>query len=137
MESSILNCHGLIDTLNALPNTEIPAEAGGGRVGTIQGVIHAGDIIDTGDKRGVIQSKMQQREWEGFNKDFGLNGTEGRLKYPVYEVHGNHDSPRHSNRRPDRTYQSSPSPRQIRKRIALLLGLRPRPLHQSRYRRWP
>ncbi len=93
MESSILNCHGLIDTLNALPNTEIPAEAGGGRVGTIQGVIHAGDIIDTGDKRGAVQSKMQQREWEGFNKDFGLNGTEGRLKYPVYEVHGNHDSP--------------------------------------------
>jgi DNA repair exonuclease SbcCD nuclease subunit len=36
---------------------------------------------------------MQQREWEGFNEDFGLNGTEGRLKFPVYEVHGNHDSP--------------------------------------------
>ena len=93
MESSILNCHGLIDTLNGLPNTEIPAEAGGGRVGSIQGVIHAGDIIDTGDKRGSVQSKMQQREWEGFNEDFGLNGTEGRLKFPVYEVHGNHDSP--------------------------------------------
>ena len=93
MESSILNCHGLIDTLNGLPNTEIPAEAGGGRVGSIQGVIHAGDIIDTGDKRGGVQSKMQQREWQGFNEDFGLNGTEGRLKFPVYEVHGNHDSP--------------------------------------------
>ena len=28
-----------------------------------------------------------------FRSDYGLTGREGRLKYPVYEVHGNHDSP--------------------------------------------
>ncbi len=92
-EASIANCHGLIDTLNSLPGTSIPESAGNGTVGPIQGVIHAGDIIDTGDKRGALQTRMQQREWEGFTADYGLTGTEGRLKFPVYEVHGNHDSP--------------------------------------------
>lgn len=93
MDSSILNCHGLIDTLNGLAGTPIPDESGGGMVGPIRGVIHAGDIIDTGDKRGKTQEAMQRREWDGYVEDFGLTGTEGRLKYPVYEVHGNHDSP--------------------------------------------
>src|SRR5262249_23686804 len=32
-------------------------------------------------------------EYEAYAADFGLDGTDGRLKYPVYEVHGNHDSP--------------------------------------------
>lgn len=93
MESSVINCHGLIDTLNKLPGTQIPESIGGGSVGPVQGVIHAGDIIDTGDKRGKTQELMQQREWDGFVSDFGLTGSEGRLKFPVYEVHGNHDSP--------------------------------------------
>lgn len=93
MESSVINCHGLIDTLNKLPGTQIPESIGGGSVGPVQGVIHAGDIIDTGDKRGKTQESMQQREWDGFVSDFGLTGSEGRLKFPVYEVHGNHDSP--------------------------------------------
>jgi predicted phosphodiesterase len=93
MESSVINCHGLIDTLNKLPGTLLPETIGGGAVGSVQGVIHAGDIIDTGDKRGRTQESMQAREWEGFTSDFGLTGTEGRLKFPVYEVYGNHDSP--------------------------------------------
>lgn len=93
MENSVANCQGLIDTLNKLPGTQISDEAGGGLVGTIRGVIHAGDIIDTGDKRGKIQESMQRREWDGYIADYGLTGVEGRLKYPVFEVHGNHDSP--------------------------------------------
>jgi predicted phosphodiesterase len=93
VDSSVVNCQGLIDTLNRLEGTPIPDLAGGGKVGSIRGVIHAGDIIDTGDKRGKIQESMQRREWDGYVADFGLTGTEGRLRYPVYEVHGNHDSP--------------------------------------------
>ena len=93
VDSSVVNCQGLIDTLNRLEGTPIPDLAGGGNVGSIRGVIHAGDIIDTGDKRGKIQESMQRREWDGYVADFGLTGTEGRLRYPVYEVHGNHDSP--------------------------------------------
>jgi len=81
----------LVDTLNRLPGTPIPAEAGGGAVLQPRGLIHAGDCIDTGDKS---DTRMQQTEWAAFIDSFGLNGRDGRLKMPIYEVHGNHDSPR-------------------------------------------
>jgi len=81
----------LVDTLNRLPGTAIPAAAGGGTVRTPRGLLHAGDLIDTGDKPNVA---AQETEWNAFAADFGLTGSDGRLKLPVYEVHGNHDSPR-------------------------------------------
>lgn len=84
----------LVNTLNQLPGKAITAEAGGGEVAPLNGVIHAGDLIDTGDKSGGPHEKMQQTEWEAFTADFGLTGKEGKLKFPVYEVHGNHDGPR-------------------------------------------
>jgi cytolysin (calcineurin-like family phosphatase) len=84
----------LVDWLNRLPGSAIPEAAGGGTVATPRGVIHAGDVIDSGDKRGSTFEAMQPTEWRAFEADFGLTGKDGRLKYPVYEVHGNHDSPR-------------------------------------------
>ena len=81
----------LVDVLNQLPGSEIPQTAGGGKVRIPRGVIHAGDCIDTGDKANV---KMQQSEWAAFTDVYGLSGKDGKLKVPVYEVHGNHDSPR-------------------------------------------
>jgi predicted phosphodiesterase len=83
----------LIDVLNALPGTAIPAGAGGGTVAHPRGVIHGGDIIDSGDKAGQPFVDMQKTELAFFNSEFGLTGANGRLKYPVYEVHGNHDAP--------------------------------------------
>jgi hypothetical protein len=85
----------LIETLNRLPGESIPATAGGGKVSeSLRGVIHAGDLIDTGDKNGPLADQMVRTEWAAFQADFGISGRDGRLKYPVYEVHGNHDSPR-------------------------------------------
>jgi len=81
----------LIDLLNELPGTKVPETAGGGTVLAPRGVIHAGDCIDTGDKANV---KMQETEWAAFADAYGLTGKDGKLKVPVYEVHGNHDSPR-------------------------------------------
>ncbi|MFO0880904.1 MAG: metallophosphoesterase [Gemmataceae bacterium] len=81
----------LVDLLNTLPGTELPKSAGGGTVLTPRGVIHAGDCIDTGDKP---NHRMQQTEWAAFTDAYGLTGKDGRLRVPVYEVHGNHDSPR-------------------------------------------
>jgi len=81
----------LVDVLNKLPGTEIPQGAGGGTVLAPRGVIHAGDCIDSGDKANV---KMQETEWSAFADAYGLTGKDGKLKVPVYEVHGNHDSPR-------------------------------------------
>jgi predicted phosphodiesterase len=82
---------GLVDVLNTLPGTEIPKAAGGGTVLAPRGVIHAGDCIDTGDK---ADTKMQATEWAAFTDAYGLTGKDGKLKFPVYEIHGNHDSPR-------------------------------------------
>jgi predicted phosphodiesterase len=82
-----------VDVLNALPGTPIPEVAGGGVVGEPRGVIHAGDLIDSGDKNGAPFAAMAATEWDAYVKDFGLTGKDGRLKFPVYDVHGNHDSP--------------------------------------------
>ena len=81
----------LVDTLNKLAGTEIAKSAGGGTVLPPRGVVHAGDCIETGEHAKV---KMQQTEWAAFNAEFGLTGKDGRLKLPIYEVHGNHDGTR-------------------------------------------
>lgn len=86
-------CGRLVDTYNRLPGTAIPAEAGCGTVGKAAGLIHTGDIIDTGDKNGSQQEQMQRTEWAAFVDDYGLTGSDARLKFPVYEVFGNHDAP--------------------------------------------
>ena len=90
-ERSKLITGRLVDLLNKLPGTDLPRAAGSGKVLAPRGVIHAGDCIDTGDKANV---KMQETEWAAFADTYGLTGKDGRLKMPVYEVHGNHDSPR-------------------------------------------
>jgi predicted phosphodiesterase len=84
-------CGRLVDVLNRLPGTDIPKEAGGGTVLAPRGVIHAGDCIDTGDK---ADDKRQRTEWAAFADAYGLTGKDGKLKVPVYEVHGNHDCPK-------------------------------------------
>ena len=83
----------LVDTLNKLPGTEFSGEAGGGTVPAPNGVLHVGDVIDTGDKTGPVPLAMQRTEWAAYVAQFGLTGTEGRLRYPVIEIAGNHDAP--------------------------------------------
>jgi predicted phosphodiesterase len=78
----------LVDTLNKLQGTEIPKSAGGGTVRAPRGVIHAGDCIETAEP---AKEQMQKTEWNAFVSEFGLTGKDGRLKMPIYEVHGNHD----------------------------------------------
>lgn len=82
----------LIGWLNQLPDTEIAAEAGGGKV-RVQGVVHAGDLIHSGDLGGTLTDVMQATEWGAWTADYGLNGGDGKLKLPVREVFGNHDCP--------------------------------------------
>ena len=84
---------GLIDTLNTLPGREIAAAAGGGKVAPLAALLHVGDLIDSGDKNGAVIQQMQRTEWAEWQKDYGLDGQGGRLKFPVYEIHGNHDGP--------------------------------------------
>lgn len=94
LDASSAECTGrFVEQLNTLPGTEIPEQAGGGAVRKPAFVIHAGDVIDTGDKSGTVQSAMQQTEMAAFEKAMGLTGTDGGLDFPIYEVHGNHDGP--------------------------------------------
>jgi cytolysin (calcineurin-like family phosphatase) len=82
-----------IERLNALAGTEIPENAGGGVVRPPRFVIHAGDIIDTGDKSGRVHEAMQATEIAAFEAAMGLTGRDGAIDVPVYELHGNHDGP--------------------------------------------
>jgi len=83
----------LVEWLNKLPGSAFPEKLGGGTIEAPKGVIHAGDLIDSGDKSGPKYDAMQRTELAAFTADWGLNGGDGKLRWPVCEVHGNHDSP--------------------------------------------
>ena len=82
----------LVQQLNQLPGAAFPAELGGGTIAEPLGVIHAGDIVDNADK-GPTKYNMAETEAAAFVADWGLDGNEGKLRWPVREVYGNHDSP--------------------------------------------
>jgi len=86
-------CRRLVETLNQLPGETIAPKAGSGKVLEIDGVIHGGDLVDSADKRGGVYPRMYATEFAAFEADYGLNGRDGLLNYPVYEVYGNHDGP--------------------------------------------
>jgi acetyl esterase/lipase len=83
-----------IQIVNRLPGETIPENLGGGMVTkTPRGMIVAGDLIDSLDKRGGSYPAMQRFEWARYKSDYGLKGSDGKLPFPVYELHGNHDGP--------------------------------------------
>ena len=83
----------LIEQLNTLAGREMPETVGGGRVLSPRGVILTGDITDSGDKT-MPESPLAQRvEAAAFAEWYGLTGCEGKLRYPIYEMAGNHDGP--------------------------------------------
>lgn len=74
--------------MNELPGSNWPEKLGGGVIGKPLGVLVLGDLIDDGDKVGETDI-----EWRHFETQFGLNGSDGLLKFPVFEGWGNHDGP--------------------------------------------
>jgi len=68
-----------VDAMNRLPGTAYPRNLAG-TVAVPRGVAVLGDLTND-----AVTS-----EWREFTADFGVNG-EGRLKYPAYELAGNHD----------------------------------------------
>lgn len=83
----------LIEHLNRLPGTDWPETMGGGKIPEPRGLIHAGDLIDSGNGTDAAHAAMQKTEMAAFLADFGLNGGDGRLRWAVREVYGNHDAP--------------------------------------------
>ncbi len=76
----------VIDEMNALPGTPLPASVGGGFVRTPRGVVLNGDLLDEG-----FNKETATALWAEFCRDYGLTGTDGRLCFPAYEGFGNHD----------------------------------------------
>lgn len=70
----------LVDLMNRLPGTPYPTNLGG-MVDQPRGVIHTGDVTEAG----------KPEQWAAFVRDFGLDGHDGRLRFPVFETFGNHD----------------------------------------------
>ena len=83
-----------LSLVKSFPGTAIPEKSGGGTVSRkILGMLVTGDLIDSADKNGGFYPAMQRFEWQRFKADYGLNGKDGGLPFPVYELHGNHDGP--------------------------------------------
>lgn len=84
--------HETIEEMNKVASLQWPEQLGGDSVENPRGVVCLGDCIDDGDmKKG---SKNWSEEQYGFwLKEFGFDGTDGHVKFPVYEGWGNHDGP--------------------------------------------
>lgn len=81
-----------IKEMNAIATRAWPEELGGEAIDKPRGVLCLGDCIDDGDR--LIEGKQQtEKQYEYFLNDFGFDGTDGLVKYPVYEGWGNHDGP--------------------------------------------
>ena len=81
-----------IDQINRVASLRWPDKLGGGKIDTPRGVLLLGDCIDDGDK--VRDGRDYTAEqYKAFLADFGLDGTDGVLKFRVYETWGNHDGP--------------------------------------------
>lgn len=93
-QRSIDSTGRFLAALQSLPGSAITAAAGGGTVRKPNGLVHCGDIVDSADKNGGVYSEIQKTEFARFEEDYGLRGGDGKLPYPVYELHGNHDGPR-------------------------------------------
>src|SRR5574340_78486 len=81
-----------LEELNRCAGLSWPASLGGGCVQRPRGVVVLGDAIDDGD-RVVNGRNWSEEQYRFFVADFGLDGSDGFLKFPVFEGWGNHDGP--------------------------------------------
>jgi hypothetical protein len=78
--------------MNNVTNLTWPEALGGGPVERPRGVLLLGDVIDDGER--IFQGKHQTpRQFHQFVADFGFDGSDGLLDFPVFETWGNHDGP--------------------------------------------
>lgn len=81
-----------VERMNAVTEMTWPAQLGGDAIRPPRAVVVLGDCVDNGDQ--VVGGKsFSAEQYASFLADFGLDGTDGRLKWPVFEGWGNHDGP--------------------------------------------
>lgn len=120
-----------ISELNAVTEREWPAKLGGGRIVPPRGVLLLGDVIDDGDR--LLAGRNVSREQNAiFLADFGLDGTDGLLKFPVFEGWGNHDGPPPGKEKHGFSFQSQLLARNaVRKGKGMISNLSTNGLHYS------
>ncbi len=117
--------------MNWIERTDWPEKLGGGAIGMPRGVLVLGDVIDDGD-RAIEGQPQSARQWGAFVNDFGLDGTDGILMYPVFEGWGNHDGPPAGSVRLGFSMQAELAARnRIRLQKGLIGGLSANGLHYS------
>jgi len=77
-----------VEEINAVTERTWPDRVGGGPIAAPRGVLVPGDLVDDGDKGDETAG-----QWARYVADFGLDGRDGLLRYPVFECWGNHDGP--------------------------------------------
>ena len=81
-----------LEEMNRIMDFTWPEKLGGGKIAKPRGLVMLGDLIDDGD-RAENGRKISAEQYMLFKADVGLDGTDGLLKYPVFEGWGNHDGP--------------------------------------------
>ncbi len=92
-----MGCHNdlnraSVEEMNRITELAWPGKPGSDKIGKPRGVVMLGDLIDDGD-RAEQGRKISAEQYKIFVADFGLDGSDGLLKYPVFEGWGNHDGP--------------------------------------------
>jgi len=84
--------HETLLQINAVTDLAWPEKLVGGPIARPRGVLLLGDCIDDGDR---VQDgrNISEEQYKAFLADVGLDGTDGALKFPVFEGWGNHDGP--------------------------------------------
>ena len=121
-----------IEEINRIAGQPWPDKLGPDKIETPRGVLCLGDCIDDGDK--MIQGKDYTTEqYKAFLADFGLDGTDGVLKFRAYETWGNHDGPPAGKNKNSRfSFQAELKKRNaLRKEKGWLTGLSASGLHYS------
>lgn len=120
-----------VEAMNAIATLRWPEALGGGPIARPRGVVVLGDVIDDGDR--ALQGRSVSREqYRFFLTDFGLDGTDGLLKYPVFEGWGNHDGPPEGREKNGFSFQAELKKRnQMRKQKGLIADLSYNGLHYS------
>jgi len=81
-----------IQEINRVASRRWPDKLGGEKIDSPRGVLLLGDCIDDGDKAAGGKDYTAE-QFKTFIAHFGLDGTDGLLKFRVYETWGNHDGP--------------------------------------------
>ncbi|KAB2639561.1 MAG: hypothetical protein DVB25_05435 [Verrucomicrobia bacterium] len=81
-----------VEEMNRIGDLAWPKQLGPEKIDKPRGVVMLGDLIDDGD-RAENGRQISAEQYQLFQADLGLDGSDGLLKYPMFEGWGNHDGP--------------------------------------------